>query len=108
MRWLVIDALLVAMIVLFACSDADRFPSAEVNTKSLRTALEAFKADVGRYPTESEGLHALINPPGLARWQGPYLRTTFPVGDFSYKCDNCVSPELTPVHHAGPKVSSPK
>jgi general secretion pathway protein G len=42
-------------------------------------SLADFYADVRRYPTEKEGLAALIKrPPGLAGWRGPYLE-----GDFS-------------------------
>jgi general secretion pathway protein G len=40
-------------------------------------AVEAFGRDMGRYPTEREGLGVLIQPPvGEAtrkRWHGPYL-----------------------------------
>jgi hypothetical protein len=40
----------------------------------LRTALDLFQFDVGRYPTEKEGLKALIqNPSGIPKWQGPYV-----------------------------------
>jgi general secretion pathway protein G len=39
------------------------------------TALEAFRMDVGRYPTEDEGgLVALVAaPPTATNWAGPYL-----------------------------------
>lgn len=43
------------------------------------TAVEQFRTDVGRYPTEQEGLKALIEAPvGVENWRGPYLekRTT--------------------------------
>lgn len=37
-------------------------------------ALEQFRIDVGRYPTNEEGLQALIDrPQGLEKWNGPYL-----------------------------------
>ncbi len=39
------------------------------------TALDSFRLDVGRYPTTSEGLEALINQPSDAEgWNGPYLK----------------------------------
>ena len=39
------------------------------------TALDSFRLDVGRYPTTSEGLQALITmPSGVESWNGPYLR----------------------------------
>lgn len=43
----------------------------------LSTALDLFRADVGRYPTTEEGLEALIKRPDTVpadRWKGPYLR----------------------------------
>jgi len=41
-------------------------------------ALEAFRLDVGRYPTEQEGLAALVVNPGLPNWKGAYLKKTVP------------------------------
>jgi len=43
----------------------------------ISTALDMFRADVGRYPTTQEGLEALVKrpetvPPQL--WRGPYLK----------------------------------
>ncbi len=39
------------------------------------TALDSFSLDVGRYPTSSEGLEALITQPsGADGWNGPYLK----------------------------------
>lgn len=41
----------------------------------LITSLDSFRLDNGRYPTQQEGLAALINKPdGLINWNGPYLR----------------------------------
>ncbi|MBC8413028.1 MAG: type II secretion system major pseudopilin GspG [Nitrospira sp.] len=43
--------------------------------ESLGTALDLFRLDVGRYPTTSEGLEALITQPsGAEEWNGPYLK----------------------------------
>jgi len=37
-------------------------------------AADAYKRDVGRYPTAAEGLRALVKePPGDGKWLGPYL-----------------------------------
>jgi general secretion pathway protein G len=39
------------------------------------TALDSFYLDVGRYPSSSEGLEALVaNPSGVENWNGPYLK----------------------------------
>lgn len=42
----------------------------------LRQQMENFRADVDRYPTTEEGLHALVDcPQGLETvWRGPYLK----------------------------------
>ena len=40
----------------------------------LSTALDLFEQDVGRYPTNEEGLQALVEDPGLPGWIGPYLK----------------------------------
>ena len=39
----------------------------------LRTKLECFRRDCGRYPTDQEGLWALVLNPGVTNWCGPYL-----------------------------------
>lgn len=42
---------------------------------SIATSLELFYIDVGRYPTEEEGLQSLVDAPAdLDSWRGPYLR----------------------------------
>lgn len=48
---------------------------AKAQMEMLRTALDSFRLDVGRYPSSQEGLQALIErPAGVDRWDGPYLR----------------------------------
>ncbi|MAR32427.1 MAG: type II secretion system protein GspG [Porticoccaceae bacterium] len=42
--------------------------------RAIESALKFYRLDNYRYPTQSEGLEALINPPSSAeRWNGPYL-----------------------------------
>lgn len=49
--------------------------TAALQIQELATAVDLFKLDVGRYPTTSEGLQALVvSPSGLTTWNGPYLR----------------------------------
>jgi general secretion pathway protein G len=51
--------------------------AAKLQITSLGTNLDLFRLDVGRYPTQDEGLAALIaRPAGLQRWNGPYLDGT--------------------------------
>ena len=41
---------------------------------NLEGALDLYLLDVGRYPTEEEGLAALIEAPSaISTWHGPYL-----------------------------------
>jgi general secretion pathway protein G len=48
--------------------------AAEAQVKNIQGALDLFLMDVGRYPTETEGLVALMEAPaGSAGWAGPYL-----------------------------------
>jgi general secretion pathway protein G len=48
--------------------------TATVKMESLRTALQLYYIDNGRYPSEAEGLQALlVAPQGLQSWQGPYV-----------------------------------
>lgn len=50
--------------------------TAKIEIKSMSTALDLFLIDVGRYPTQQEGLEALVTNPGaLPSWHGPYLKT---------------------------------
>ncbi len=49
---------------------------ARADVKStLALALDLFEQDIGRYPSDDEGLDALINDPGESKWKGPYLKT---------------------------------
>ena len=51
--------------------------AARLQIEDYGSALELFYLETGRYPASSEGLSALIKaPPGLERWNGPYLKKT--------------------------------
>jgi len=66
----------------------------EAQLAQLSGAVEQFRADVQRYPTEQEGLKALIEKPqGVEGWEGPYIqKRTLPKDgwkrDFIYKLDD--------------------
>jgi len=50
---------------------------AKIQIQELGQALQLFSFDVGRFPTTSEGLEALIRNPGnIEAWRGPYLSKT--------------------------------
>jgi len=52
--------------------------AAKAQIALLGTALDAYRLDVGRYPTTEEGLEALRRNPGHAGWDGPYLPKDVP------------------------------
>jgi general secretion pathway protein G len=53
---------------------AAKSQTAEVQLRSVAQALELYRLEVGRYPTQAEGLAALVRRPANApRWNGPYL-----------------------------------
>lgn len=53
--------------------------AAKAQIANFDKAVEAFRIDMGRYPTESEGLKALVTAPtGDARWRGPYMKDDIP------------------------------
>jgi general secretion pathway protein G len=49
--------------------------AARIQLQSFSSALDLFYLDAGRYPSSSEGLAALMQrTPGVAAWNGPYLK----------------------------------
>jgi type II secretory pathway pseudopilin PulG len=55
-------------------SDRTRQVAARVQIQNFLRALENYKTDVGDYPSQEQGLRALVVNPGLSGWKGPYLR----------------------------------
>lgn len=62
-------------------SEQARMTAAKTDIASIDQAIEAFEVDNGRYPSNEEGLGALLAAPaGLPNWHGPYLkRSSVPV-----------------------------
>jgi general secretion pathway protein G len=78
---LAIIALIAALVGprLFAEFDKSKVTAARVQAKSLRSALDTLELDIGRFPTDSEGLQLLVQPAdGVANWHGPYLSSAVP------------------------------
>ena len=49
--------------------------TAGVQIADLEKGVDLFRLDVGRVPTNEEGLNALVTKPGSANgWNGPYLK----------------------------------
>ena len=79
---LVILGLLAGLVGprLFGRVDTSKVQTAETQIKMLRGALQAYRLDIGRYPSSEEGLAALMRPPTevSAWWNGPYLEDELP------------------------------
>ena len=81
---LVIIGLIMGLVGprLFSQADKAKVQTAETQVRMLRGALETMRLDIGRLPTEEEGLALLTQRPSepklSQRWQGPYLEEGVP------------------------------
>lgn len=78
----VILGLLAAFVAprFFGKLSTAKLKAAKVQIEMFGTALDAFRLDVGRYPTTEEGLRALRErPSGVDKWEGPYLPKELPL-----------------------------
>src|SRR2546422_5722137 len=54
------------------------------------TTLFRSRLDIGAYPTTAQGLDALQRNPGVANWNGPYLKKAVPkdpwANPYKYRC----------------------
>ncbi|MFO1307715.1 MAG: type II secretion system major pseudopilin GspG [Burkholderiales bacterium] len=49
--------------------------AAKIEIGQIGQALDLYKLEIGRYPSSSEGLQALVTAPaGVANWNGPYWK----------------------------------
>src|SRR5580693_2396184 len=49
--------------------------TAKIQIESFASSLDLFFLDLGRFPSSSEGLTALVQRPGsFTNWNGPYLK----------------------------------
>jgi general secretion pathway protein G len=53
-----------------------RVKTGQLQVQTVAAAVESFHSDVGRFPTQEEGLSALLEAPsaGTDGWIGPYVR----------------------------------
>ncbi|WP_427791021.1 type II secretion system major pseudopilin GspG [Brevundimonas diminuta] len=79
---LAIIALIAAVVGprLFTQLDKSKTQTARLQIRSLEAALETMRIDIGRLPTEQEGLALLMqaNPEQAPGWSGPYLDKDLP------------------------------
>lgn len=80
MAMLIIIGLLATLVVTKVASQIDkaRVTTTKANLKTLHSAVNQFKMDTGRFPTEEEGLMALVEQPSdvISYETGGYLETT--------------------------------
>jgi len=51
---------------------------AKQQVEGFGSALEMYKLDTTKYPTQEQGLEALVSEPqGVNNWKGPYLKKKF-------------------------------
>jgi general secretion pathway protein G len=56
--------------------------TAQVQVRNIAASIQLYRLDVGRYPTNEEGLRALIKAPAsAAMWNGPYLPDSSAITD---------------------------
>jgi len=82
---LVIIGMLAGLVgpKLFGRVDSSKVKTADVQIKMFKGTLETFRLDVGRFPTQAEGLLVLSQAPteerARAHWRGPYLDQEVPL-----------------------------
>ncbi len=70
-----------------------RAKSAQMQLETIAAAVETFRSDVSRYPTDAEGLNVLVSQPGgVDGWAGPYVKSVKLLQDpwghaIAYKAD---------------------
>ena len=61
---------------------SSRSQTAKVQIQNVDAALQLFRLDVGRFPTQEEGLASLVTAPATAAgWNGPYLQKSSALND---------------------------
>lgn len=84
---LVVLAILAMLVALVAPTAIHQLGSAkhkvaEQSIARIAGILDLYRIDVGSYPTTEQGLQALVTqPPGVAGWNGPYLKDDSSLND---------------------------
>ena len=62
--------------------DSSKVKAAKLQLQTLSSALDMYKIDTGQYPTQQDGLAALlIKPQSADVWDGPYVKSTSAIVD---------------------------
>lgn len=81
---LVILGLLASLVGprLFGKADTAKVQTTETQIQMLKSALLTYRLDVGSFPSDQDGLQALMEPPSdqtdAEAWDGPYLSDELP------------------------------
>jgi general secretion pathway protein G len=77
---MIILGLLAALVApkMFQKVGSSKQKAAKAQIAMIGTALDAYRLDMGRYPSAEEGLDALRKNPGQGFWDGPYLSKEIP------------------------------
>lgn len=85
MEILIVLAIMGLLVALVGPQLTNMFGGAQTKTarmqvRTLKEALETMNLDIGRYPTQQEGLNLLVQAPqdGTTNWNGPYLNNGVP------------------------------
>lgn len=79
---IVIIGLLAGLVAprYFETVDKSKIKVVRAQMDTLSKVLEQYRLEVGTYPTQEQGLEALmVQPAGVKRWQGPYLKKEVPM-----------------------------
>ena len=78
---LLVVLVILGLIVAFAAPQVIKYvggaksDAAKIQIERLSSVLDLYRLEVGRYPTQEEGLEALIeSPPDAEAWNGPYVK----------------------------------
>ena len=78
---LLVVLVILGLIAAFAAPQVIKYvggaksDAAKIQIERLSSVLDLYRLEVGRYPTEDEGLDALMEKPSDAEnWNGPYLK----------------------------------
>lgn len=76
---MVIIAMLAALVGprVMGALGSSKIKATKIQIETLSSSIEAFHLDVGRFPTQQEGLQVLIENPEkmpIRNWRGPYLK----------------------------------
>lgn len=90
---MVIIGLLAALVgpKMFGKVGKSKQKAAKTQISLFETALDAYRLDIGKYPSTDDGLQALrVKPDGLDKWDGPYLAKELPAdpwgNPYEYRC----------------------